>query len=48
VGVLPSEIGGILFPKDVDDEARRRKAGRAVDFGKALVDGGYKDLIRFK
>jgi hypothetical protein len=48
VGVLPSEIGGILFPKDVDDQARRRKAGRAVDSGKALVDGGYKDLIRFK
>ncbi|ODT74777.1 MAG: hypothetical protein ABS69_11565 [Nitrosomonadales bacterium SCN 54-20] len=47
-GTTVRETGETLFPTDVDDEARRKKAGRAVESGKALVNGGYKDLIRFR
>ncbi|SFN69609.1 Uncharacterized conserved protein [Nitrosospira briensis] len=47
-GAFPQEIGKRLFPKDIDIEARRKKAARAVKLGKDLVNGAYKNLIRLK
>lgn len=40
------EIAETLFPRDVDEDARRKKARRAVESGSDLVNGGYKELIR--
>jgi hypothetical protein len=47
-GTTFREIGETLFPTDVEDRARRGKAERAVESGREYVNGGYKDLIRFR